>query len=339
MNSSFWKRIKNQNNITSYKQQSIVPYPLSPSLETKEPYQCRLLNVADISAFIKLLNIEFRHNFTSSSPDMKVEPQWIHNDLSNGAYGILCYEHSNLVGCVWARPIGSIGYNKHPILLESIYIVEHLCVAIAHRNKGLTRVLLNWLEVHRPTPETRFIFFKEGRAVPTNHICYDSYIYTRIVGKMFLNINNKLISIQNHQCRQITIEEALQIRNKIIEENDNILWNNPIINKMEFKVNRTQIWLWQNKAMMAITETHQCHPLDGQPIGLITGWLIGKKVSHIDCSTAQEDILNAQPFTWIWSAKSYIEKNNREWFNDGMLWWQPYLWNAVVHPRNLFLIL
>jgi hypothetical protein len=90
---------------------------------------------------------------------------------------------------------------------------------------------------------------------------------------------------------------------------------------------------------MAITETHQCHPLDGRPIGLVTGWITSNEITSIERSIAQEDILKAQSFTWIWSAKSFIETNNREWFNDGMLWWQPYLWNAAVHPRNLFLIL
>ena len=91
--------------------------------------------------------------------------------------------------------------------------------------------------------------------------------------------------------------------------------------------------------MMAITETHQCHPLDGRPIGLVTGWISSKDVTQMERSIAQEDILKAQPFTWLWSAKSHIEETNREWFNDGMLWWQPYLWNAAVEPKNLFLIL
>lgn len=338
MDSSFWKRIKQQQQ-TSPAQQAIIPYPSPPSLETKEPYQCRLLLEEDIPVFIKLLYTEFHYAYLSSSPDMKIDPQWLLNDLSNGAYGILCFTNNRLVGGVWARPIGSIGYNKKQALLESIYLVEHLCIATAHRNKGLTRVLLNWIEVHRPTPETRFLFLKEGRAVPTNHICYDSYIYTRIVGKMIPNRSNVPIIIRKRQCKQITMDEALQIRNQIVGDNDQILWNNPIINEIGKNSNRTQLWLWRDKALMAITETHQCHPLDGRPIGLVTGWITSKEITPIDRSIAQEDILKAQPFTWLWSARSLIEENNREWFNDGMMWWQPYLWNAAVHPQNLFLIL
>lgn len=338
MDSSFWKRIKLQQQ-TVPTQQAIIPYHSPPSLETKEPYKCRLFMPEDAEPIVKFLYTEFHYSYLTSTPDMKIEPQWLLNDLHSGAYGIICFVDNIIVGCVWARPIGSIGYNKKPALLDSIYIVEHLCVATAHRNRGLTRALLNWIVFHRPTPETRFIFLKEGKAVPTNHICYDSYVYTRIVGKIVPNRSNIPIVIRKRQCKQITMEEAMEMRHSIAGDNDQVLWNTPARNQIGAKPNRTQLWLWRDKALMAITETHQCHPLDGRPIGLVTGWLVSKEVASIDRSIAQEDILKAQPFTWLWSAKSLIEENNREWFNDGMMWWQPYLWNATVHPQNLFLIL
>ncbi len=343
MDSSFWKRIKKQEKQQPIKE-AIIPYPPPPSLETKEPYKCRLFVPDDAEAMSQLLYTEFHYAYLSSTPDMKVPPQWLRNDFHNGAYGILCYADDTLIGCVWARPIGPIGYSSNKPLLESMYLVEHLCIATAHRNKGLTRVLLNWIEVHRPTPETRFIFLKEGRAVPTNHICWDNYIYTRIIGKIVPNRSKVPIVIRKRQCKQITIEEALQIRNDIVKDNDRVLWNTPIDLSSTSSIDitnsqKTQVWLWRDKALMAITDTHQCHPLDGRPIGLVTGWICAKDVSAIDRSIAQEDILKAQPFTWLWSARSHIEETNREWFNDGMLWWQPYLWNAEVHPQNLFLIL
>jgi hypothetical protein len=338
MDKSFWQRINKQcaSHSNSAKQQ-IIPHPPSPLLEAKEPYQCRILTPDDIDAICKLLYTEFHYAYLKSTPDMKIDPAWLLNDMSNGAYGIGCYVNKTPVACIWARPIGKIGFNSsaQPIL-DSIYIAEHLCVATAHRGKGLTRILLNWIVFHRPTPETRFIFLKEGKAVPTNYICWDSYVYTRIVGKVVPNRRNIPIIIRKRQCRQITIEEALKIRNEITKDTTDILWNTP---DMHVPCTRTQLWLWRDKALMAITETHQCHPLDGRPIGLVTGWICSKDATPVDRSIAQEDIFKAQPFTWLWSAKSQIEENNREWFNDGMLWWQPYLWNAAVHPQNLFLIL
>jgi hypothetical protein len=334
MDSSFWKRIKKQQESTAI-QNGLIAYPPAPSLETKEPYKCRLLRADDLEQMCKLLYTEFHYAYLKSTPDMKVDPLWLLNDLSCGAYGVGCYVNDEIIGCVWVRPIGSIGFNQQNPILSLCCIVEHLCIATLHRGKGLTRVLLNWVEVHRPSPETRFIFLKEGKAVPTNHICWDNYIYTRIIGKVVPNRSNVPIIIRKTQAIKITTEKCIEWISANIEPNA-ILHNIPAENHA---TSRTQLWLWRDAAIMAITETHQCHPLDGRPIGLVIGWICKKDLGNLDRSMAQEDILKSQPFTWLWSARSYIESNNREWFNDGLVWWQPYLWSANIMPQNLFIIL
>jgi hypothetical protein len=292
MNQSFWNRIKN--NSISSKSDIIMPYPSPPSTQTDKPYNCRLLTESHLTSVSDLLYTEFHYAYLSKTPDMVISPRVLLNDISHGAYGIGCWVNNDLIGCVWARPIGIIERNN----LESdfkvdIYIVEHLCIATRFRGKGITRVLLNWLEVERPRIDMRFMFLKEGKAVPTNYICWDNYVYARISGKI-LNKIKKTRNVPNNICKQISLEDAL-IWRKLISKDPNILWNTP------GRASRTQLWLWKDKALMAITETHQIHPLDDQPIGLITGWICSDSLSIMERSEAQIDVFREQPYTWLWS--------------------------------------
>jgi hypothetical protein len=331
MNTSFWNRIKIQT--TSTKSDSIIPYPAPPSIYTDEPYKCRLFTVDDVTLISDLLYTEFHYAYLSRTPDMIISAQWLLNDLSCGAYGVGCWVDSQLIGCVWARPIGIISRINCTSSFEvDTYIVEHLCIATRFRGKGITRALLNWLEVERPRPSVRFIFLKEGKSVPTNYVCWDTYVYTRIAGKLINRIKKKQYIIPNDKCKQITLEDALIWRERITKHN-NILWNTPE------QASRTRLWLWKDKALMAITETHQIHPLDDQPIGLITGWICDDSLSTIERSHAQVDIFIEQPYTWLWSARSMAEEYSANWFKDGLVWWQPYLWSAPTDPAKLFLIL
>jgi hypothetical protein len=332
METSFWERIRSQPIYT--KKDTIIPYPSEPSTTISEPYKCRLLNVNDIKSITRLLYTEFHYAYLSKTPDMVISPQWLLRDLSGGAYGIGCWVGAQLIGCVWARPIGNIHRNNSKSIIIHTYIVENLCISSQFRGKGLTRILLNWLEVNRPRATVRFIFLKEGKSVPTNYISWDNYVFTRITGKMLDRIRRvKQDSIYNHnECRKITLEEALVWRENICKDKD-ILWNTPD------KLSRTQLWLWKDKALMAITETHQIHPLDDQPIGLITGWIYKNTLSTMERSEAQIDIFREQPYTWLWSARSMAEEYSAQWFKDGLVWWQPYLWTAPTDPAKLFLIL
>jgi hypothetical protein len=330
MNESFWNRIRLQT--ISSKRDTIIPYPIQPSTLIYEPYKCRLLSEKDLTSMSNLLYTEFHYVYLSKTPDMIISPEWLLRDISEGAYGIGCWVGNDLIGCVWARPIGIIERNNTASDFKvDTYIVEHLCIATRFRGKGITRVLLNWLEVERPRVDVRFIFLKEGKAVPTNYICWDNYAYARIAGKI-LNKIKKTKYIPNKICKQITLEDAL-IWRKLISKDSNILWNTP------GRASRTQLWLWKDKALMAITETHQIHPLDDQPIGLITGWICSESLTIIERSQAQADIFKEQPYTWVWSARSMAEEYSAEWFKDGLVWWQPYLWLASTSPDKTFFIL
>jgi hypothetical protein len=269
---------------------------------------------------------------------MQINIDHLKFDLIHGAYGVGCWLGDALMACVWARPIGNImRLNDSPISIAvNTYLVEHLCVAKYMRGIGVTRLLLNYVVMSRPLADIRFIFLKEGKAVPTNFISWDNYLYARIPGKILNRIRERLsypgqekpIIIRKQQCKKISLGEAIEWC-KTHMVNKNITINFPAYTV------RTELWLWRSSALMAITDTSQSHPLDSQKIGLITGWY---HLPGIDTRTAQVDIFEQQPYTWIWSPKSYTDDFSAEWIRDGIVWWQPYAWNMPTLMNELFLI-
>jgi hypothetical protein len=339
MNTSFWDRIKAQSRATPLITNTLIPYPPhSPSLTaSSKNLQCRLITPEDISTIILFLRSHFRYRHHKSNPDLIIDPAFLLHDISNGAYGVLCYDitSENIIGCIWARPIGKIHRSTFEV---DTYLVEHLCVNETYRGKGITRLMLNWIEVNRPTPETRFIFLKEGRQVPTAVITSDRYIFKRFAGKMIKSIK----TIPN--VSRISLEECYSM----LKDNDRLLINMcSSLQKLRTHPLRTQLWCYRDdsvKAVMAITETHQCHPLDGQKIALITGWWCSdndtKQGQSQIQSQVQLSIFAAQPYSWIWSPAAYIcNSNSSEWNSDGIISWQPYLWSAPTDMKDVFLIL
>ena len=332
MNTSFWDRIKAQSRAAPPITNTLIPYPDHSPLLTasSKNLQCRLITPGDISNIILFLRSHFRYRHHKSNPDLIIDPAFLLHDISNGAYGVLCYDvHThNTVGCIWARPIGKI--QKSDFAVDT-YLVEHLCVNETYRGKGITRLMLNWIEVNRPTPETRFIFLKEGRQVPTAVITSDRYIFKRFSGKMIKSIK----TIPN--VSRISLEECYSM----LKDNDRLLIN--MCAPLQQKQQRTKLWCYKDdsvNAIMAITETHQCHPLDGQKIALITGWWCSVNNTEQVQSQVQLSIFAAQPYSWIWSPAAYIcNANSSDWNSDGIVSWQPYLWSAPTDMKDVFLIL
>lgn len=349
MNESFWNKM---NEIKTPKEDSILPCPHMDSLTSinvPDGMEIRLLFDSDLETMKAFLYKEFHYAYMWQTPDMCINVDHLRLDLINGAYGIGCWHSGEMIGCIWARPVGYIG-RMHSKLMSSNesalkvnnYLVEHLCVAERARGIGVARLLLNYIVLTRPTSDIRFIFLKEGKAVPTNFISWDNYLYARIPGKIINRIRERLrppsevsqapIIIRKQQCQSITLEEAIEWC-KTNMAGTNITMNFPSY------TTRTGLWLWRSKALMAISDTYQIHPLDGQRIGLITGWYCSAGVSSQDRCTAQIDIFQQQPYTWLWSAKSYTEDFAAEWIRDGIVWWQPYAWNMPTLMSDLFMIL
>ena len=334
MDSSFWERIRAVATPAAAGDLTLIPYPPQPALPTStQSYQCRLIGSTDIPEIVRFLykNFHYSHHKKDgkSSPDLIIPSAALIADLSEGAYGVLCYSAKSpeLIGCVWARPIGHIAKQGRESNSVNIYLVEHLCISEEWRGKGITRLLLYWIEYHRPNKDVRFIFLKEGRIAPTVTVASDRYIFRRFAGKILRH----LIKYTSQQrVRQITQQEAYARMKDTVEL---------LINHLGYlSSRRTQLWLAEEaEAILAITDSYQYHPLDGRKIGLITGWWCPSEDSRIK-NAAQAAIFESQPYTWLWSPASYIQ-DRQGWDMDGQVSWQPYLWSAPTPMKNIFFIL
>jgi GNAT superfamily N-acetyltransferase len=129
------------------------------------------------------------------TPYLHVREEWLEADLSAGAIGIkLTDKKGEIIGTIWARPIGNFYVTTEPTHQIPILYVEGLCLKPEARGKGYTRQLLNALgteTLKRYGPEMRFLFLKEGHSIPTSTLGFDLYIYKRFSNRDSLNATIK----------------------------------------------------------------------------------------------------------------------------------------------------
>lgn len=318
MSSSFWTRV--EATLNPKKAGNILIYPL-PSY-TKPSQDIRPLQPEEAVIF-------WREKFGSPprTPHLLVHPSWLLADTMAGGFGLRIANEAT----IWCRPIGNFYLTTEPNNRITCLYVEGLCVSPEARGRGHTRKLLDALGTivrDKYGPEVRFLFLKEGARVPTKTLASDIYLYKRF---------------HDHQRpapikRPISLAKAKQIFNTLIKSGkEPWLINEPDPDTLQ----RTQIYTDPTEScLLAITETHQHHPLDGRRLGLITGWIVDSTMCQDTQAALQQYLLVRQPYTWIWSPSSYII-DHTEWLYDGLISWQPFQWSVVpsVPMERLFIIL
>jgi hypothetical protein len=265
------------------------------------------------------------------SPPLLVDPSWLHADIAAGGFGLRLADKGKTIGTVWARPGGEFYLTTEPsIRVKSVYS-DGLCLCPEVRGKGHIQKLLEGIlttTVQRFGPEIRCLFLKEGRHVPAKALASDIYLYRRI---------------HDHQRPRpleepIPLNKAKQIFNKLSK-----LYKEPwlINDPAPHSLLRTQFYTDPTEScLLAITETHQHHLLDGRRLGLITGWIADQVLRSDTQALLQQYLLVRQPYTWIWSPSSYII-DHKEWLYDGLMSWYPYQWGPKekVPMERIFFIL
>jgi hypothetical protein len=268
------------------------------------------------------------------TPTLLVNPKWIQADTQAGNFG---FRLRGWRGVVYGRRIGVITLNRENSKIET-YLIEGLTLKAEERQKGLTPLLLDACVAHlqQKLPTTRFLFLKEGKKAPTDVLASDTYMYRR------LRIADKRAQ------KPLTPEKAKEIFLKLTAGSHES-W---LSNDFGLPNSRTNFYATKcEQALMAVTETHQVHHLDGQRLGLITGYVALKQSDAWPLaesppfgtqtqSNHQEELLNAQPYGWIWSPSSYVS-DPALWLQDGYVSWQPFLFTVKpqVKMANVFLAL
>lgn len=306
----FWEKFRAE---PTTEEQGLITIPLPPPIQQAK--EVLALCARDHEQLI----LFWKEHFGSppKTPTLLVNPKWLTADSQAGAFGFrLC----GWKGVVYGRRIGDLQYAKQSL---KTYLIEGLCLKPEIRQKGLTPLLLDACVAHlqRELPDTRFIFLKEGRSAPTDVLASDTYIYRR------LRSSNKKPSkaLQPHEAKELFTQLATASGNQ---------W---LTNEFGLPNSRTSFYASPcKKALMAITETHQCHHLDGRRLGLITGYISAEDTPP----QIQEDLLQRQPYSWIWSPSSYVS-DPINWLQDGFVSYQPFLFavKPQIRMSNIFLAL
>ncbi len=304
----FWNRFQGQAQEDGL---STLPLPAAPIQTHKD---IKPLCQED---YIQLI-IFWKEHFGSPprTPTLLVNPKWIQADAQAGNFG---FRFRGWRGVVYGRRIGQITLNRENSNIET-YLIEGLTLKPDERQKGLTPLLLDACVAHlqQKMPNTRFLFLKEGKKAPTDVLASDMYLYRR------------LRAADKKPRKPLTSEKAKELFLKLTAGSHES-W---LSNDFGLPNSRTNFYATKcEQALMAVTETHQVHHLDGQRLGLITGFISLKP-------NLQEELLNAQPYVWIWSPSSYVSDPSK-WLQDGLISYQPFLFTVKpqVKMANVFLAL
>ncbi len=269
------------------------------------------------------------------TPLLHVREEWLEADLAAGAIGMkLTDNQGEIIGTIWARPIGNFYVTKEPQHQIPILYVEGLCLKPEVRGKGYTRQLLNALgteTMKRYGPEMRFLFLKEGHSIPTSTLGFDLYIYKRFSHRDTLSSTIKT---------PLELDKAKEIFRALTQKKN----SGPYLTNFgtgPTENSRTQLFTDPTEScLLAITETFQHHHLDGRRLGLITGWIADPDLPIETHAYLQQYVLARQPYTWIWSPTSYII-DNYSWHYDGAISFQPFEWwcTPTFGVKRLFIML
>ena len=246
------------------------------------------------------------------TPTLVVNPKWLQADAATGNFG---FRLRGWKGVVYGRKMGSFYLSNQTQQKQPIYLIEGLTLQKEQRSKGLTPLLLDACVEHlqRTMPDTRFFFIKEGKRAPTDCLASDMYMYRR------------LRSSDKKPSKALKAEEATTLFTELSKGSASP-W---LTNEFGLHNSRTSFYATRcRRALMAITETHQCHHLDGQRLGLITGWITSAPLH--ESIKLQEELLAAQPYVWIWTPSSYVS-DPTPWLQDGSISYQPFLF--TVKPQ------
>lgn len=328
MASSYWNRTASAsaalNSQRSLERSPLVTenipetYPLPPEIEPLSPEEASLF-----------WTLNFKRN--KRSPPLQVDPSWLHADIAAGGFGLRLRSEGKTIGTVWARPAGDFYLTTEKSIRIKCVYSDGLCLSSEARGKGHIQKLLEAIlsrTVQNFGPNIRCLFLKEGRQVPAKPLANDIYLYRRFHDHQ-----------RYHQSKSpITLAKAKQIFNKLVKgHKEPWLTNDP----EPCALLRTQIFTDPTEScLLAITETHQHHLLDGRRLGLITGWIADAEFRPDTCAILQQFLLVRQPYTWIWSPSSYII-DHKEWLYDGLMSWYPYQWGPreKVPMDRIFFIL
>ncbi len=314
----FWNRFQE----ASSQEDGLRTLPLPPE-QIKTSKDIKSLSQEDYNQLI----IFWKEHFGSPprTPTLLVNPKWLQADARVGNFG---FRLRGWKGVVYGRKIGSVFLNRAPEKIQT-YLIEGLTLKLDQRQKGLTPLLLDACVAHlqKILPTTRFLFLKEGKKAPTDALASDMYLYRR------------LRAADKKPRKPLSAEDARSLFEKLTAGSQQS-W---LSNEFGFPNSRTNFYATLcGNALMAVTETHQVHHLDGQRLGLITGFIINQALeqsSHRD-ALLQEELLAAQPYVWIWSPSSYVSDPSN-WLQDGLISYQPFLFTVKpqVKMANIFLAL
>jgi hypothetical protein len=297
---------------------TILPLPTEPIQVSKS---IKTLSQEDYSQLI----LFWKEHFGSPprTPALLVRLEWLAADQATGNFAFRLHGWK---GVVYGRKIGSLTLGREKSKIET-YLIEGLTLKPEERQKGLTPLLLDACVAHlqRSLPDTRFLFLKEGKKAPTDALASDMYLYRR------------LRTADKRSRRASKPEDAKALFQELTAGSQ----ENWLTNDFGLPNSRTNFYMSRCcKALMAVTETHQCHPLDGQRLGLITGFVCAAALEQSNKALLQEELLQTQPYVWIWSPSSYVSDPTL-WLQDGSMSYQPFLFTVKpqVKMANIFLAL
>jgi hypothetical protein len=314
----FWENYTSERIEVTQEGLSVQPLP---SVLIKTSKDIKSLSQEDYAQLI----LFWKEHFGSPprTPTLLVNPVWLQADASTGNFA---FRLRGWKGVIYGRKIGRISLNRENQHVET-YLIEGLCLKAEERQKALTPLLLDacLLHLQKFLPNTRVLFLKEGKKAPTEALVSDTYLYRR------LRAANK------NRRKPIKAEEAKILFKKLTEDSQQS-W---LSNEFGLPNSRTNFYATPcRNALMAVTETHQIHHLDGQRLGLITGFICDAALEQRDQVILQEELLNSQPYVWIWSPSSYVS-DPTQWLEDGLISYQPFLFTVKpqVKMANVFLAL
>ena len=311
----FWENYK-----SSSKEEGLSILPL-PTKSIQVSKDIKLLCEEDYTQLI----LFWKDHFGSPprTPTLLVRLEWLAADQATGNFA---YRLHGWKGVVYGRKIGSIALLRENSKIET-FLIEGLTLKPEERQKGLTPLLLDACVAHlqKALPNNRFLFLKEGKKAPTDALASDMYLYRR------------LRAADKKPRKPISAEAARALFQELTAGSPQS-W---LTNEFGLPNSRTNFYTSRCcKALMAVTETHQCHPLDGQRLGLITGFVCAATLEQSETVILQEELLAAQPYVWIWSPSSYVS-DPTQWLQDGLISYQPFLFTVKpqVKMENIFLAL